>query len=655
VLPTFVIGLREGLEAALIVGIIASFLGRQRRRDALAWMWTGVGIAVVLCTAVAVGLRIAEENLPQRQQEGLETIVGVLAVAMVTWMIVWMRRNARGLKGDLEGRAAAALAVGSVSTLVVMAFLAVLREGLETAVFLLAAFQSAQDPATAGTGAVLGVVVAVGLGYAIYRGGVRLDLDRFFRVTGAVLVLVAAGLLATAAHTAHEAGWLDAGQRQVLNLTWLVDPGSVRAALLTGMLGIMARPVVAEVVVWIAYALPMGAFVLWPARERRIGRRVPRAAGIAAVTGVTVLALGAALTSCGSKSDAESTDAGARSKEFDVTLVDAGCSPEKLEVPAGPTTFEVRNDGADAINEFEILDGDRILGEAELIAPGLSKSFTLTLRPGTFTTSCPGGTKNDGKGTLVVTGTAPTTAAADASAGAQAVSTYRGYLEKQTEDLETATTTFVGAVRAGDVARAKALYAPARSPYERIEPVAESFGDLDPRIDAREGDVPANEWSGFHKIEQALWVRGDLSGMAPVADQLLADTQRLETLVRTVKLEPATVANGAAELLNEVMTSKITGDEERYSHLDLVDVVANVEGSRAAFDAIVPVLEGRDASLATQITTRFDALQAALVPYARGDGYVQYDQLTKDQIRTIAQAVDATAEPLAQVAQHVVG
>jgi high-affinity iron transporter len=171
VLPTFVIGLREGLEASLIVGIIATFLGQQGRREVMRWVWVGVGIAIALCAAVAVALRIAEQNLPQKQQEGLETVIGLAAVAMVTWMIVWMSRHARGLKRDLEGKTAAALAGGSVRTLVMMAFLAVLREGFETAVFLLAAFQGSRDPAQAGTGATLGVLAAIAIGIAIYRGG----------------------------------------------------------------------------------------------------------------------------------------------------------------------------------------------------------------------------------------------------------------------------------------------------------------------------------------------------------------------------------------------------------------------------------------------------------------------------------------------------
>jgi high-affinity iron transporter len=272
VLPTFVIGLREGLEASLIVGIVAAFMIRNGRRREMWALWTGVGFAVTVCLAVGVALRIAERNLPQRQQEGLETIIGLVAVAFVSWMILWMRAHARELKGDLEANAAAALATGSAWALVLMAFLAVLREGFETAVFLLAILQSSTDTTSSMTGAVLGIVVAIAIGYAIYRGGVKINMARFFKVTGIVLVLVAAGLLATAAHTAHEAGWLNGLQGQVLDLQWLVHPGSVRAALLTGMFGLQPRPVWAEVVVWIAYAVPFLAIVMvppGPARERK--------------------------------------------------------------------------------------------------------------------------------------------------------------------------------------------------------------------------------------------------------------------------------------------------------------------------------------------------------------------------------------------------
>jgi len=267
-LPTFVIGLREGVEAALIVGIIAAFLRQEGRGDALRYVWAGVGVAIVLCAAVGVTLQIVNEDLPQRQQEGLETIVGLAAVGMVTFMIVWMRRNARGLRKELERSAAGALARGSIYALVAMAFFAVLREGLETAVFLFAAFQSAANPGAAGAGAVIGLALAVAIGWGIYKGGVRLNLSKFFRFTAAVLVLVAAGLLASAAHTAHEAGWLNVLQGQALDLSWLIVPGSVTSSLLTGMLGLQPQPTVAEAVVYVLYAVPMLVYVLWPQRSR---------------------------------------------------------------------------------------------------------------------------------------------------------------------------------------------------------------------------------------------------------------------------------------------------------------------------------------------------------------------------------------------------
>ena len=268
-LATFVIGLREGLEASLIVGIIAAFLGKHGRRDALRQVWFGVGAAVAICVGIAIALQVLAADLPQKQQEGLETVVGVLAVAMVTSMIVWMRRHARELKGQLEGAAAAALANGSASALVVMAFLAVLREGFETAVFVLAVLnQPGSNTASAGTGVILGLVVAVVIGWGIYRGGVKLNLAKFFKATGVVLVLVAAGLIMTALHTAHETGWINFGQQHTFDLAWLVRPGTPLAALLTGVLGLQPKPVLIEVVGWLLYAVPVTILVLTPVKRR---------------------------------------------------------------------------------------------------------------------------------------------------------------------------------------------------------------------------------------------------------------------------------------------------------------------------------------------------------------------------------------------------
>jgi high-affinity iron transporter len=268
-IPTLVIGLREGLEASLIVGIVAAFLNRQGRRDALRQVWIGVALAIAICIAIGVALTITETELPQAQQEGLETVVGLFAVAMVTYMILWMRKHSRDMKGELEGAAATALRNGSARALVVMAFLAVLREGFETAVFLLAAFNASGNALASGIGALIGILIAVALGYGIYRGGVKINLAKFFRVTGIVLAVIAAGLVMTAAHTAAEAGWLTVGQQQAFDLSWLVQPGTPLSAVLTGVLGLQPYPVWIEVIVYLAYLIPMLAILLWPRAPRR--------------------------------------------------------------------------------------------------------------------------------------------------------------------------------------------------------------------------------------------------------------------------------------------------------------------------------------------------------------------------------------------------
>jgi high-affinity iron transporter len=628
--PTFVITLREVVEASLIVGIIAAFLVKEGRKDALRQMWIGVGIAVVLCAAVGITLNVVGEELPQQKQEGLETIIGLIAVAMIAYMIVWMTRHSRGIKAELEGEAASALATGSAMALVGMAFLAVLREGFETSVFLLAAFQDARNTTAAGAGAVLGVICALLIGLALYRGGVRINLSRFFRITGLVLVFVAAGLLATAAHTAHGAGWLSSFQTQAVDLSWLVHPGTVTESLLTGMLGLRRSMSVAEVVLYLGFAIPMSLYVLWP-RRAKVGRAVP----VSMLLGL----LGLFVAGCGGGE--ESPRPGAKTLSFKIT--DEGCAPHDAKVAAGPVEFRAESEST-SVTEIELLEGEAILGEKENLTEGLSGSFSLNLEAGEYTLRCNGGSEEDG--TLTVRGKAPAQGNAQAAA---AVADYRGYLEKNADGLLAATRPFAAAVVAGDIARAKSLYPATRVSYERIEPVAGSFGDLDPRIDARENDVLPSEFRGLHRLEKALWKEGTTKGMEPVARELVADVEDLAGRVKTVKLQAVQIANGANELLNEVSATKITGEEERYSHIDLVDFKANVEGSEVAFEDVKPLLGGADKKLAGEVEENFAAVYASLEPYERGDGFVPYTALTEADTRRLAQGINRLAENLSQL------
>lgn len=238
---------------------------------------------------------------------------------------------------------------------------------------------------------------------------------------------------------------------------------------------------------------------------------------------------------------------------------------------------------------------------------------------------------------------------ADTTDFTSAIDQYRTYVIEQCDEFVKQTENFTNAVKEDKIDEAKALYAPARMYYERIEPIAEALGDLDPNIDARENDVETAEWRGFHKIEKALWQDNTTKDMTEIADRLLKDAQLLRAKVETVEIDANLLVTGAVELLNEVSSSKVTGEEERYSHTDLYDFVANVEGAQKIYELLKPELAKKDADLEQTIGERFAALQAELAPFKSGDGYVSYEFLKEEEVRKLSQNLDALAEPLSNM------
>ncbi len=307
-------------------------------------------------------------------------------------------------------------------------------------------------------------------------------------------------------------------------------------------------------------------------------------------------------------------------KTVDVSLTDKGCDPATATIPAGTVTFNVKNAGTAKVTEFELKNKDGIIiGERENVVEGIPGSFSLTVQPGTYEMACPNGDGQE-SGTLTVTGTASGASAAVPAAVLQkATDGYHAYVVAQSARLLAATRTFVAALDAGDLRAARRQFGPTRVFYERIEPVAESFGTLDPEIDARVNDVPTiASWTGFHRIEKILWVENTTDGTKPYATKLLRDVTRLNTRVQTLGFQPAQLANGAVELLNEVAGSKITGEEDRYSHTDLADFAANVAGAKAAFELLRPALIARrDGALVQTLNARFAAVERGLAPYRR--------------------------------------
>jgi iron uptake system component EfeO len=336
-----------------------------------------------------------------------------------------------------------------------------------------------------------------------------------------------------------------------------------------------------------------------------------------------------------------------------------GCEIDRTELAAGGITFAIVNKDATAVSEVELLSGDRIVGEKENIPPGFKGSFAVNVKAGTYTLYCPGATPE--RRTVTVSGTS--SGAADASVAAlldTATKGYARYVDTQVAALVTAVAKLNTALHATDLAAAQAAYMRARPFYEKIEPVAESFvvgpDSIDADIDARAGDVPARQWRGFHRIEKGLFHDRTTTGLGGFGARLVADVARLQTLTAGLEYEPTELANGAQELLDEVSSSKITGEEERYSHIDLVDVANNDEGSQQAFAQLQPALEQIDPALSSTIEARFAALDALVDSYrvtSNPSGYRLYTGLTATDKRALAAAVKAVQEPLSKVASKV--
>jgi iron uptake system component EfeO len=337
-----------------------------------------------------------------------------------------------------------------------------------------------------------------------------------------------------------------------------------------------------------------------------------------------------------------------------VSASESACKVSRTELPAGKHTFDVRNEGSKVTEFYVYAKGDRIVGEIENVGPGLSRKFIVELPAGKYEGACKPGMLGKGIRTaLTVTGDAPPHESTDQKL-ADATTSYGRVVATHSTALIEKTREFVAAVKAGDIEKAKALFPVARYNWEFIEPVAEAFGDLDPAIDSREADLePGQQFTGFHKLEKDLWITRDVSRSGPTADKLLADVQKIVDRAAKTPLNPLQLANGSKELLDEVATGKVTGEEDIFSHTDLWDFHANVEGSKAAIAALRPVLEDRDPALVKLLDERFAAVDAELAKHARGDGFAFYNELSPAEVKALASTINAVGEPVSKVASVV--
>ena len=341
------------------------------------------------------------------------------------------------------------------------------------------------------------------------------------------------------------------------------------------------------------------------------------------------------------------------------------CTLSATEAPAGTLTFDVTNTG-DQVTEFYLLgeDGLRIVAEVENVGPSITRALTVDAPAGTYVTACKPGMTGEGiRGDFTVTESDEQVevSADEQELVEQAEANYAAYVEDQSAQLLEKTAEFVELYKAGDDDAARALYPVARTHWERIETVAESFGDLDPMMDAREADLePGQKWTGWHLLEKDLWPQRaeDYTPLtdkerATYADDLLANTEELDSRVQELTYTVDAIANGSRGLLEEVATGKVTGEEEYWSRTDLWDFQANVDGAKVAWEGVQPIVEEKDPELADQLTTRFDELQALLDAQREGDGFVSYDELTPDEVKALSDAVNALSEPLSRLTAAV--
>jgi iron uptake system component EfeO len=391
-----------------------------------------------------------------------------------------------------------------------------------------------------------------------------------------------------------------------------------------------------------------------------------------AVTGIAALAL----TGC------VANDAATKANALSVDATDSTCAVAEATATSGTVAFDITNGGSE-VTEFYLLaeDGLRIVGEVENIAPGASRSLTVTAQPGDYFTLCKPGMIGDGVGRAAfsVTGDTVEIDGPDAELKQQAVDLYAGFVKDQVESLLPAVQELTAAYAAGDDETAREQFPNVRAFYERIEPVAESLGDLDPRIDYREVDAVAEglDWTGFHRIEKDLWepakdaLNSDESSAwqdwepstdeqrAEYAELLVADVQELYDYVHSDAFQSALddqgaagISNGAIGLLDEVANGKITGEEDWWSGTDMWDFAANVEGSEMAYSLVADLAartdEGKE--LASKIEDGYAALKQDLATYGSlEDGFTTYSDLTDDDRRVLTDDINALAEPLSQL------
>ncbi|MFI8891829.1 iron uptake transporter permease EfeU [Streptomyces paradoxus] len=667
--PSFLIGLREGLEAGLIVSVLVATLVRAGARSRLPQVWTGVLAAIALSMSFGAVLTFTAASLSTTAQEAFGGALSIVAVAFVTAMVFWMRRSARDLAGEIKEKVTEALAMGA-GVLVLTSFLAVGREGLETALFLWTTARAAKESAGPMTGAGAGLVLAALLCWGLYRRVLRINLTRFFTVTGAVLVVIAAGVLGYGLRDLQEGGILPGGTAYAFDLSGSVDAGSWYSTLLQGVLNLTPAMTWLQVAGYAGYlAVVMTLFVggvravrvapgvrrrvrttpsrpgsgspdrpAAPAPARRPGNSSPdphagpaparpRWLLPAAVVAVPVLLAGLVVALAHPKPAAGET----------VAVSGTDCGRGFTAPEPGRQDFLMHNTG-NQTSEVYLIDpsSNAVYGEIEGLAPGTTRDLVATVAGGTYAWRC---VPADGKAVtskaVRVGGTAGAHAVVPVSERdlAAPLKAYRAYVDRGLATLVTQTRKLSDDISAGHLDTARTDWLAAHRTYASLGAAYGTFEDFDQKIDGRPDGLPGGvhdkDFTGFLRIEYGLWHGEPAAGLKGVAQQLAEDSAGLRKAFPHQDFDASDLPLRAHEILENTLQFELTGDTDQGSGTGLATADANLAGTRELLAVLKPLLTPRAPRLLPTVDADIARLQKLLDSAHHGRGWTPVERLDR--------------------------
>ncbi|MGO9785083.1 MAG: iron uptake transporter permease EfeU [Streptosporangiaceae bacterium] len=657
--PNFLIGVREGLEAGLVVSILLAALRKTAapeaagRRVSSAPVWLGVLGAVMVAGSFAAVLTFSTSVLSSRAQEAVGGLLSVLAVGLVTAMVFWMRRTAASLSAQLRGEVQRAVAVGA-GALTITAFLAVGREGLETTLFLWTAVRASGSTAAPLVGAALGLAAAVVLCWLLYRRAVRLNVGVFFSRTAIALIVIAAGVLSYGLGDLQDAGLLS-GQRWIaFDLTAHVDPNAWWVSIVTGATELAPKMTVLQVAAWLAYlAVVIPTFVhagragaaansavasspaaSSPAASQPVAatapaprpepapRRWERLAGRRpwAVAGVLVVAPAVAAAAA-----IVALPAASASATMAVTVTSSGCAKDWSAAKTGPQTFTVTNQSGKA-GEINLDNAaGAMVAEIETLGPATAADMTATLGPGSYTFRCYlSGRAVTTSATIQVTGRA----AQGAPAAIKPVTVqeltgpnqkYRAYAAGELRTLASAVTRIKTDLQHGNLGAAKTDWLAAQLDWEKVGASYDSFGAdgtaVDGLPDGLVDGVSDSDFSGLHRLEYGLWHGQSAASLVPVVNVLAHDVATVQKNLISDDLagDPTNPPIRAHEILEDALRDHLSGVDDQGSGDAYPETYADLQVTRVVLSELAPLITARAPKLLPTVQAQLNALQTALL------------------------------------------